>query len=471
MTLNKIAAFALGPIGAAALGLITLPFIAWFFSVEDVGRLTILQVVLKLSVAVLSLQLHQAYVREYHEQPDKEALLKAVALPGIITLIFVFSVLVISPFSIAEALFGIDKNLLSLLLFLCIAATFLINLLAHVLRMQERGLAFSATQVAPKLTFLALISLILVCSLDSDFELLMKMNTFSLLSSVFVFLWLTRKSCFGAIKKTVNKPLTNSMLKFSLPLVAGSLAYWGLTAMDRFFLRYLSSFDELGVYAMAASLAAAVSVVSTIFSNLWHPVVYKWISDGVQPERVHRVIEMMAIGFAFLWSVVGLLSWILTYFLPTEYEAVEYLIVACVAMPLFYLLSETTVVGIGIVRKSSYAMLAPFLALLFNAAANYILIPEYGASGAAVASVIAFFIFFAIRTEASAHLWCSLPRFKIYIVAIAYVVATIYIVWTKSMTEYRFLIWTALFSITMILFQNRIVEIYKMSISYFGGSR
>lgn len=67
MTPQKIAAFAIGPIGGAVLGLISLPIITWFFSQEDVGRMAMLQVTLGFSILLFSLGLDQSYVREFHE--------------------------------------------------------------------------------------------------------------------------------------------------------------------------------------------------------------------------------------------------------------------------------------------------------------------------------------------------------------------------------------------------------------------
>ena len=64
MTSRKIAAFAIGPIGAAVLGLISLPIITWLFSQEDVGRMAVLQVTLSFSILLFSLGLDQSYVRE-----------------------------------------------------------------------------------------------------------------------------------------------------------------------------------------------------------------------------------------------------------------------------------------------------------------------------------------------------------------------------------------------------------------------
>ena len=466
MNAKKILQFSVGPVGAAGLGLITVPFVAWFFPVEDVGRLTMLQVVLDLTVSLFSLGMHQAYVREYYEEEDKHTLFKISMLPGLCLLTLTTLVLLVMPFSISEILFGIDSSLLTFLLIISVFFRFIINFLAHVVRMQERGLAFSATQIAPKAFLIILIGLILLLNLDAEFKILMSMNVLAIFLSLLVFTWLTRDTWFPAISKSIDTDLLKQMLKFSLPLVVGGLAYMGLTTMDRFFLRAMSGFDELGVYALAASLAASVSVFSTIFSNLWHPVIYKWVKEGVDPIKVQVVIENMVVFVAFIWGLIGLFSWIIPHFLPPEYKAIEYLIVACVAMPLFYMLSETTMVGIGITRRTRFAMFASISSFIINGALNYLLIPRFGAAGAALASVMAFFFFFTVRTEASARLWHSFPRVRIYFLIICYVVITCIMVLTGAKVAYFSLVWLALLLLTTVLFFNRLVESVYFCKSY-----
>ncbi|TMP54722.1 lipopolysaccharide biosynthesis protein [Pseudoalteromonas sp. S1612] len=458
MNAKTILQFSVGPIGAGLLSLITLPFIAWFFTVEDVGRMTMLQVVLGLAVSLFSLSMHQAYVREYHEEKDKAALLKISMMPGLILLILTTLLVLILPFSISYLLFGIDSILLTFLLFVGIFTTYLINFLAHVIRMQERGLAFSATQIAPKLFLLILISFIMLLNITAEFKVLMLMNTVAAVLSLFIFSWLTKDTLSVAVKKTIDVKLLRRMLTFSLPLVAGGIAYWGLTTMDRLFLRSLSGFEELGIYALATALASAVAVINSIFSSLWHPTLYKWVKEGVDNNKMQRVIENVVLAVAFIWSLVGLLSFILPVFLPSNYLGVEYLVVGCIAMPLFYLISEPTGAGIGITRRSSYIFIASVVALLVNAVMNYLLIPDYGASGATIASVIAFFVFFTIKTESSAMLWFSFPRFKIYIVVISYMIATIVMVLSKANIGNFYIVWIVLFLSALTLYYKRLCE-------------
>ena len=105
---KKILSFALGPIVGALLSFITLPLISWYFSPVDVGRNAVLQTTINFSVLFFVLGLDQAYVREYHERPDKAALFKVCILPGLLLLVlasisFSFFSPVISQFLFGEA--------------------------------------------------------------------------------------------------------------------------------------------------------------------------------------------------------------------------------------------------------------------------------------------------------------------------------------------------------------------------------
>jgi len=256
------------------------------------------------------------------------------------------------------------------------------------------------------------------------------------------------------------------MLKFSLPLVAGGLAYWGLTTIDRFFLRAYSGFEQLGLYSVGVTIVSAVSVITSIFASIWHPTVYKWVKEGINPQKVQFVIEYMVLAFSLIWSIAGILSWIIPVFLPPEYKNISFLIVSSIAMPLFYLLSETTVVGIGISRRSSYAMLASIAAVIVNAILNYLLIPRYGAAGASLATCYSFFVFFVFRTEASAYLWVSLPRVKVYIIVFSYLITTtIVFIYTQILDVNKIslfnTIWLCLLALSIFLYKERSIQVYR----------
>jgi O-antigen/teichoic acid export membrane protein len=467
LTAKKIIQFSLGPVGAAFLGFISLPLIAWFFPVEVVGQLSLFQVSISFIIMLFTLAMHQAYVREYHEVKCRETLLKHTVLPGFILLVlFCFGVF-FSPISISNILFDIESKIIDILFLLSVVSMFFTTFLAHVVRMEEKGITYSISQLLPKLLLIAFVGFIIVFKFENTLQNILISYVMSLLITFLIFAFLMINSWRYSINKKVDKKYLKELLKFSLPLVAGGVAYWGLTTMDRFFLKFYSNFNELGQYAIAVSIAGAVSLFSIIFSNIWHPVVYKWIKEGLEVEKIEKVIENMFLAVTLIWTLVGLFAWVVKYLLPADYSQIEFLIIACVSMPLLYMLSETTVVGIGISKRTSFSMLASVVAFLINAFLNYLLIPIYGAIGAAIATVISFFIFFLVRTESSVYLWKSFKRGKLYLVLSLYLICTLCIVLFKVDIFYASIFWIILYGLNLLLFKDRVLELKLLIRQYY----
>ena len=414
MEIKKIAAFSIGPIGAAALGFITLPIITWFYSAEDLGRIAMLQVLSSFCILLFSLGLDQAYVREYHGATEKPGLLKATLLPGLLILLAALAASLLIPGLISRALFAIDSAYISWLIAACLLAGFISRFLSLILRMQEKGLAFSMSQIMPKALFLMVIGSYYLLSFGFDFLHLVIAHTLSILAVTLVYTWNTRQEWLAMLSQRIDIARLQALLRFGMPLIMGGVAFWGLTAMDKLFLRSLSTFEELGIYSVASSFAAAAIIFQSVFSTVWAPTVYKWAEEGINTEKIDQVTEYILAAVVFLFVLAGLFSWIVTYLLPQKYDEVQYLLVACMAYPLLYTLSETTVVGLGITRKSSYAMLASLIAVLVNLVGNYLLVPSHGAAGAAVSTAFAFWIFLICRTELSCLAWRKIPRLKLY---------------------------------------------------------
>lgn len=442
------------------LGFITLPIITWYFSAEDVGRIAMLQVVSSFAVLLFSLGLDQAYVREYHETQNKPQLLKATLLPGLILLALALAGCLAFPGFISASLFAVDSVSISLLVALCLLATFISRFLSLILRMQEKGMAYSMSQVLPKLLFLLVIGAYVAYAFGFDLLHLVISHTLSITTVTLVYAWNTRKDWFAAIAQQIDLVKLKAMLRFGAPLIMGGAAFWGLTAMDKLFLRNMSTFEELGIYSVATSFAAAAIIFQSIFSTVWAPTVYKWAAEGINSEKIDQVTEHVLAAVVFLFILAGLFSWIVTYLLPEQYNRVQYILVACMAYPLFYTLSETTVVGLGITRKSSYAMLAALIAALVNLVGNYLLVPHYGATGAATSTALAFWIFLFCRTELSCIAWRKIPRLKLYastLLCLAAVIATAFL--AENYLSTAMALWGISGATALIVFKKQISSI------------
>ncbi|WP_442801632.1 lipopolysaccharide biosynthesis protein [Serratia rubidaea] len=416
MNAKKISAFAVGPVGAALLGVITLPLMTWLYSTEDIGRIGILNIAISFVVLLFGLGLDQAYVRQYHEETVKPALLKLSLLPGLLLLLAIFILLFFTPLSLSSVLFDLHDPAVGTLCALILLACFVSRFLSLVLRMQERGGAYSLSQVLPKLMILMVIGYFSLAYRLHDFIQLMLANTVGYCSVLLILLWSTRHDWLPAIKERFDYGKLLGMLKFGFPLILGSLAFWGITAMDRVFLRAFSTFEQLAVFTVAASFSSAASIVQSVFSTVWAPMVYKIADDKTQGVNlVNTVSKYMLMVVVTFFCLGGLFSWVVDWFLPENYREVKYIVIACLGFPLLYTLSEVTVVGIGISRRTVYSMLASLLALLANLGVNAYMVPRFGAAGAAVSTCFTFWLFLILRTEFSIISWNTFPRMEMYL--------------------------------------------------------
>lgn len=426
MTKNKILRYALGPIGSAALGFITLPLMTWFYSIEDIGRISMLQVVASFSILLFCLGLDQAYVREYHESENTAKLLKLSILPGLALLTVFYSILfLINPPLIADYLYEIPSSTLALISVICFVCSFISRFLSLIVRMEERALAFSMSQLLPRLLFLLFIIASIWLGFKKDTFNLITAHILSVTTILFVFAWNTRQELLKAIKVNISIQEFTPLLKFGLPLVIGGLASWGLNVMDKLFLRNMSSFAELGIYSVAVNIASAATIFAGIFNTIWAPLVYRWIKEGADLTIIEQISEHLLAAIYFTIVLSGLFSWILVFFLPKEYASIQYLITACLIAPLLYTLSETSSVGIAITRKTKFSMYASLGAVLVNIIGNYLLVPCLGASGAAVSTAFSFWVFYILRTEYSNYIWKKTPRKKNYLTTSFLLIITI----------------------------------------------
>lgn len=463
---KKILSFSIGPIGAALLGVVTLPLLAWFFPVEDVGRFAMLQVAISLSVFLFCMGMDQAYVREYCEVSDKPSLFKTVIHPSFLMMIFLLITISLIPLSLSQILFGYDSVVLSSLLILSVILFYNSRFLGLILRMQERGLAYSIGQITPKVVFLGVIMAVVSLDSGASFEVIMIANTFSIVIFFVVLGWLTRAEWSQSFKSKVDRAKQRKMLRYAIPLVGSGLAFWSLTTLDKIFLRSWSSFEELGVFSIAATLAGVALVLQSIFSTIWPPVIFKWASEGVNLLKFKNLMDYISLVVILIWSLVGGLSWFITFLLPAEYSNVQYIILAVIAYPLLYTMSEVMGVGIAIKRRTIFFLVASLIALLINVVMNWVLIPKYGASGAAIATAISFFVFFSIRTEFSAHVWESFERFRIYgllfLLILLGVLFNVFQVGSLTISLSYFVVGL----LALFIFKQQTISIFKFCASY-----
>ena len=249
---------------------------------------------------------------------------------------------------------------------------------------------------------------------------------------IFVFI----DKSFIKSKISVSKELQKQLLKFSLPLVPATLLSWLLNSFDKIGLRTWSNFEELGLYAAAFKIVALLNVFQNIFSTTWVPIAYRWNEENVPKEKFEQVSTIVLSIMTCLFAFVVVFRDFIMLFLGNEYRNTSGIFVFLLFVPVMFTISETTSLGIGFSKKTIYSLLSSMVAVVFSLVGNYLLIPKYGAVGAAISNCSSYLVFFWVRTLFSRKLWFKFGVLKYIINQLLLVCFAINIlVWSSKVID------------------------------------
>jgi len=405
MNIKKVIFFSLGPLFTALVGLLTLPVMAWLYSSDEIARYALIQVLVSATLLLFTLGLDQAFVREYHDAPNKDDFIISLGLPGLLLLLVTLALSSVLGDEILNGWFGSAPELGFVLVSVILVANYVIRFLQIDSRMKGRALLFSFVQVLPRLLFLLFVLGAYFTQQDASFQGILIGYSSAYVVAVFVALWLVVRPLSNLGPSHFDGQLTRRVLGYSLPLVVAGFAYWGLTSIDKILLRDLMGLEPLAVYSMAVNFAGAAIIFQQVFSTIWAPAVYRMHSENVEITVFETLIEIVRNAILLVVALVLLLKFVVAYLLPPQYFEVQYLLSSCMIAPLLYTLSECSKIGIGITRKTLYTVMASLGSIVVALGLNYWFIPMWGAAGASVATMLAFYAFYILRSEFSRWVW------------------------------------------------------------------
>jgi O-antigen/teichoic acid export membrane protein len=451
-------------VGSGIFSVATLPIITWFYNVDDVGRISMLQIFTSFAILFFCLGLDQSYVRAYHDSDNKPLLLKHAMFPGVcICILSCLLIFIYKPDFISKILYSVESVYLSFLTFFCFIVALISRFLSLTLRMQERAIAFSMSQVLPKILLLLFVISAVVWAGSRDSKQLFTANALALFIACLIFAWNTRNDWIPAFAQKFDKIEFQTHLSYGFPLLIGGLASWGLNVSDRIFLRLFSSYTDLGVYSVAMSIASAATIFATIFNTIWAPLVFKWVSSSeIDLKKIDDISEYILMAIYFIVVVAGLFSWLLDFILPNQYLSVKYLIIICIIGPLFYTLSEVTGIGIAIAKKTRFSMYASIAAMLTSIVLNFFLVKKLGALGAAISTAFSFWFFYILRTEFSQLVWRKTIKLRGYLITFSILlISSIYSLLMMSI-GLQMAYWGMFLILGMFIFKREINSILNL---------
>ena len=456
--IKKFLSFSIGGYIHALIGLLTVPIVTRMLSPEQYGIASLISIIVEMLVVFCSLALDQSFVRFFYEVEEEERgkLLKdCLYYPVFIT---IFSSLIIFIFrnQISIFILGKKEKVIWLIIVFSIVALIIKSFAFLVVRMQQKGGLYSFFYILIKVVEFSFI-LLFFKIYGNDYKVIVLATLFSTLITSLLMIVVERKIWKLGGKRKIEK---KELLNFSAPLVLTLALTWVFGSSDKITIKIFSNLKELGLYSGAFRIVSVISVIQTGFTSFWTPFIYERYSknpdDLVFYKKANDYLSLIffLIGFSILAT-----RNIIIILLGEKYYDSLFIVPMLIFVPIMYLISETTMMGIGFKKKSKYFLYISIIVAIFNIIGNILLVPKYGAKGAAISTGISYIIFFSLRTYFSLKLinfGFNLKR--IYMVTILLLCYALYLSFYNNL-KYTILLGGLLIITVLLIYKSVLLEL------------
>jgi len=391
-----------------AVGIVMLPILTRAFKPEAFGKFSMFTTFSNMFLLLVLLGFDQGYLRYYYEEKNETNLFSKLLKLCIGIYIFLCLIVVVVGEFIAPILFNDVDFKMSVFLFeesdlillfmvlIYVLHQLIIRFFQTYLRVKKYNKMFAVMSFINKSFVYVWIFAFLYFDTSEYYSIIYGyvLNSFFILSLYF---YLLKKKIF--IRKEKSKVLLSNIMKYSFPLVFSSIIFWGLGSLDKVFLRKYHNFNEIGIYSVAFKFAYLLNIFKQIFGLFWAPIVFEKHKNKADIESVS--IKAFNLVYSFIFIILLLMiafKDVLAYIIGSDYAQSLLLIPYLALGTVMHTLSEITVQGINIAKKTKMHLIIGVLSLFVNFWGNYLLVPIYGAFGASISTGLTFIVFFYLRT-------------------------------------------------------------------------
>jgi len=238
----------------------------------------------------------------------------------------------------------------------------------------------------------------------------------------------------------VNRIFEKKFLLYCLPLVPNQICWWINNSSDKYIMNFYWGLSLTGVYSVSYKIPSILNVISTIFFSSWQISAIDDFGSKKSKNFFANVYEMYfelyTIVASFLILLIKVAAKILfakDFFNAWPYAAILVLASMIQAMGTFVGTVYTTSM------KSKMILYTTLLAAGVNTGLNFVLIPNYGAYGAAIATTIGYLALLIVRIFDSRRIFVfKINYFRHFIVYTLLLVEVICICLNKGITSFAF---------------------------------
>jgi len=396
-TVKYASIYAIGVLLNRAVGFIMLPIYTRLLTPSDYGIIELLTLTVDLVSMLIGVGIAAAIIKFYYFYEQKKDRNEVVST----------ALILLSMLYLLGCLLGIIfSKYLSILVFDTIENKYFFQLMFSTLFFQpliEIPFIFIKAQQRPLLFVVASTGkLILQLALNIYFVVILKMGVLGVLYSTLVASAIIGLALviytFIVVGWSFSKEKAIALIVFGAPLIISNFSDFILTFSDRYFLKAYAGLTKVGIYSLGYKFGFMFWMIIVIpFFNIWEPQRFEVVKEDEAKVTIQRAFFYFNLSIISVALGISLFGRDLLRIMsnPSYYDAHKIIPLIMIA----YIIQAWTAFGnFGVIYKgkTKYIAFGTTIGAIAIVVFSFILIPVFSMYGAAIATILAFFIRFFI---------------------------------------------------------------------------
>jgi O-antigen/teichoic acid export membrane protein len=389
--------YGLGNVAVKIVGLLLIPIFTdqKYFTIDEFGIMGILDISAVVLTAVLASALPQSLTRWFwdkeHIANQKGIFFMSVSAQTVISIAFC-AVLIPLSGMISVMIFN-KPEYSTVITYLIIASSIqaINNIINTLMRLQSKSVLYSSTNIF-KLVSVLTLTLYFILSGNLGLK---GIYLAQVIGNALVVLFLLRYTIRNS-RVFFDFTIFRSMSAYGFPLLLANISAALLNVIDRFSLKTLTLLKYVALYTFAWKITSVLKLVIVDSIKLAiGPMMIKRM-DSPDNKRFYSK-ALLYTSFVVMYVIIGisLFSFEITKLIASSkqfWDAV--IVIPLLSLSYFFVnMKEITVYGLHIAKKTSIIGIIVVFSAILSLALNFLLIPVWSITGAAVATLLTQFIY------------------------------------------------------------------------------
>ena len=251
--------FSMGNASQRLIGFVLIPLYTKYFSLEDYGKIGLLEITATFLLTILGLGLFRAFNRWYwdkkYSDKQKSLFFTVLVFLTLVGTVFYISIIYFQSYISLLLFDSIDYGYVLNLMTLSAILQTIAQLIAALMRLQQKALIYSVSQTT-KLIISLIITVILIVKFNANIEAIYEAQVIGFI----IYFILLSRYIYGNIKFSFDLIILKEMFYYSLPLMLAAISGIIFSIADRYLIKFLLGLRELGIYTLGYKIANSIRV-------------------------------------------------------------------------------------------------------------------------------------------------------------------------------------------------------------------